>query len=413
MKIAIVFGPFCLANGENGYDFQRLYTDSRGLSGSDYGYFRMAQELHKLGHEITLYTFPKPGTEMPSEFNPGIKLEHYSKRLEYRGDVAVSWNESEPLLEMDRDLLKVVSLQINTLVSSTAAIKCVDLWLSPSKSHREMILGFDCESPQYVHEGDAYPDPRVHRVGDFWHPDDYVPNPDQWKIVPDGCDPVVYDQLRGMGHAKVPGRCIWSSSPDRGLHWLLSVWPTIRKAVQHAELRIFYRLKPWIDHMLKQDPIESDLSIREQIRRAVYINNALTKMGPAEGVFVYDSVSRRRIVEEQIAAECFPYTADTPHIWSEGFSCSLMECCASGTAPVTTDCDAFPEIYSGTLPMVGLKESDFASKFASEVIRVLTDADHRDHVNQKARALAERFTWANAAQMMARELYSCRAAKRT
>ncbi len=390
MKLAICFGPFCLGNGENGYDFRRLYTDSRGLSGSDYGYFRIAQELAKLGHEIDLYTFPKPGTEMPSELSPGVRLHHYSERQSYRGDVAVSWNESEPLLEMDSNLLKVVSLQINTLVSSTAAINCVDLWLSPSESHRRMILG----------EG------RVHRVGNFWYPDPYTPNPEDWEVVPDGCDPQVYDTLFKMGHQKVPGRCIWSSSPDRGLHWLLSIWPQVKAAVPHATLRIFYRLQPWIDHMLNQSPIEGDLSIREQIRRAHYIDNALKSFGPEMGVTVFDSVSRRRIVEEQVAAEVFPYTCDTPHIWSEGYSCSLMECCAAYSCPITTSCDALPEVYGGTLPIIPLPLSESIGLFRDQLIQVLTDEKSRAQVNEKARALAERNTWELAAKKMSHVLRS-------
>lgn len=397
MKIAILFGPFCLGNGTNGYDFKHLYTDSRGLSGSDYGYFRMAQELAKRGHEIDLYTFQKPGTEMPSEFSPGVRLHHYDERTDYEGDVAVSWNEAEPLVGMSGELLKVVSLQINTLVGSTQSINGVDLWLSPSESHRNMIFGCDFDLLQWPEHSE---DMRVHRVGNFWHPDEYRPNPDQWEIVPDGCDPQVYDTLFKMGHQKVPGRCVWSSSPDRGLHWLLSIWPEVKKAVPHATLRIFYRLGPWLEHMLKQDPIETDLSIREQIRRAHYIDNALKNFGPEMGVEVYDSVSRRRIVEEQVAAECFPYTCDTPFIWSEGYSCSLMECCAAYACPITTTCDALPEIYSGTIPLIPLPLSESIGLFRDQLIQALTDENARSQVNEKARALAERNTWEQAAIKM-------------
>ncbi len=409
MKICLLFGPFCLGNGENGYDFKRLYTDSRGLSGSDYGYFRIAQELAKRGHEIDLYTFPKPGTEMPSEFSPGVRLHHYSERTSYRGDVAVSWNESEPLLEMDPNLLKVVSLQINTLVSSTAAINCVDLWLSPSESHRNMILGGTWDQFYDWEDDDRYRNEnsvRSHKVGNFWTPDDYHPNPDQWEIVPDGCDPQVYDTLFKMGHQKVPGRCIWSSSPDRGLHWLLSIWPAVKAAVPHASLRIFYRLKPWIEHMLNQSPIEGDLSIREQIRRAQYIDNALRSFGPEMDVEVFDSVSRRRIVEEQVAAEVFPYTCDTPHIWSEGYSCSLMECCAAFACPITTSCDALPEVYGGTLPIIPLPLSESIGLFRDQLIQALTDEKARAHANEKARALAERNTWELAAIRMEEILWN-------
>ena len=38
----------------------------------------------------------------------------------------------------------------------------------------------------------------------------------------------------------MPGRVIWCSSADRGLHWLLSQWPKIKEAVPYASLKVFY-----------------------------------------------------------------------------------------------------------------------------------------------------------------------------
>lgn len=412
MKLAIFFGPFCLGNGSNGFDFGRLYSDPRGLSGSEIGFFRVGQELASLGHHVTLYTFPKPGGSVPPELSPGVSLRHYDARTEVTRengfDAAVSWNESEPLLAVGEGVLRVVSLQINSLVSSTRAIESVDLWLSPSESHRRMMLTrqpTELEKMRYRNVAtidERFP-PGCSVVGDWWRPSLHLPDPRKWEVVPDGCDPEVFDKLMKHGAEKISGRAIWCSSPDRGLHWLLSIWPSVRRAVPHAHLRVFYHLQSWLKHMLEQDPIETDHSIREQIFRARYIDEVLGRLGPNSGIDLFDSVSRRRISEEQATAQITPYTCDPPGIWTEGFSCSLMECCAARSGVIVPETDALGEVYA-ELDCVPRPSLETIVQFEERVIRMLSDEKYRSEQNEIGRSIAERFTWKKAALRMSEVL---------
>lgn len=363
MKLAIAVGRYCCPKGFDYHD-GRIWTDTRGMSGSDIGYHRVAQEAKKLGHDVTLYTYPKDGASLPPEWE-GVPLMHADYRIPDQYDAAVVWNEPDPLHTFNAKL-KVVSLQINSIVQSPG--NTVQLWLSPSEWHRQRL-------------------------------ESHHPTP--FEVVPDGCDLEPLDMLFANGFQKVPGRVVWTSSPDRGLHWLLQEWPMIKRAVPHASLRVFYKLKPWLDHF-RAPPALQEASIQEQHRRALYIEAAMPRLANM-GVEFFDSVSRVQITQEVAAAEVFAYSCDTV-IPSEGFSVSTAEACAARSCPIITSVDAFPEIYGGTLPMVDLPLSKNAPKFRELVIRALTDLDFRNGVNQRARELAERFTWRKATERMCQVL---------
>jgi glycosyltransferase involved in cell wall biosynthesis len=330
------------------------------MSGSDIGYHRVAQECAKLGHAVHLYTYPKDGTELPVEWE-GLPLFHADYRGPEQYDAFVCWNEPDPLHTVNARL-KVVSLQINSLVQRPG--DTVQLWLSPSEWHRQRLQNH---------------------------------HPAPFEVVPDGCDLEPFDALFAAGFQKVPGRVVWTSSPDRGLHWLLQEWPMIKRAVPHASLRVFYKLKPWLDHFRAKPALMED-SIQEQHHRALYIEAAMPRLADM-GVEFFDSVSRVQIAQEVAAAECMAYTCD-PTSPTEGFSVSLAEGAAARACPITTAVDALPEIYGGSIPLIPLPLSRNAPLFRDAVIRALSDQGFRDETNARARALAERFTWRCAAARM-------------
>ena len=93
MKIAITFGPQSLAFRKT-LDFANIYDDPRGLTGSEYGVIRVAEELAALGHETTLFTHTSD-----TEWH-GVKLRPLEARGESEFDVAISWSEPDTLREV-------------------------------------------------------------------------------------------------------------------------------------------------------------------------------------------------------------------------------------------------------------------------------------------------------------------------
>jgi glycosyltransferase involved in cell wall biosynthesis len=86
------------------------------------------------------------------------------------------------------------------------------------------------------------------------------------------------------------------------------------------------------------------------------------------------------------------YPCDTVN-WTEGFSVTLMEACAAGIVPVTTDVDALGEIYGGAAVMIRSPIGERLDKFVQAVTESLTDDDFRSKVTSRTMALAECYKW--------------------
>jgi len=384
VKIAGLFSPWLLAHRPSGLDFANLYTDARGLTGSEYGVSRICEELVKLGHEVDLFTVTSD-----TEWH-GVKLHKFDDPKKTTGgyDTAISWLIPDELRGVDARFKSTIFWNNNFTFCKVGFEEHCDLFISPSESHRQMALN-------------VWRDVQDTPMGPLGK---YVADPDKWIWLPLGCDPGQYGK-----QAKIPGRVIYCSSPDRGLHHLLAEWPSIRAAVPHATLHVFYRLQPWIDQILQvPENFEPMRAIRE---RALAVSKILPHAAEL-GITIRDAVSREQIEIEQSKAEILAYPCDTTQ-WSEGWSCSTHEGCIAKACPVITDCDAFGEVYGGVLPMVHLDKSSIAwrGKWRDLVIRALMDPGFRDEVNARAYAWAAERTWRDTARLLAESIQSRMAAK--
>lgn len=373
MKIALTYGPMCLTF-RGTLEFAGHRADPRGLTGSELAFIRIAEELRDLGHDIYAYT---RGAETELQ---GIKIRQIDNVAEVDESFGACIGINEPeVLRKTRAKLQVCEQFLNSFDYCNGGFaEHVDLWISPSESHRSMIL--------------SMPHKLLGGVGE------YVAEPDKWVAIPLGCDPERYD-----GHGdKVPGRVVYCSSPDRGLHLVLQEWPRIKKAVPHATLKIFYRLQAWIDGFKATGYFAPIEGLRA---RANYIEEALRRLsGPEWGITVCDSVSREQIEREMALAEVLAYPVDTIR-WSEGFSCTILEACAARACPVLLDCDAIGSIYGDSCQVL---ERGEVALWRGAVIAALTNSDFRDSTNKRARALAEKLTWKNHVRLLVDELTSRR-----
>ena len=398
MKLTLAYGSGTCLAFRGSLEFGTARQDPRGLTGSEYGFLRIAEELAAMGHDVFAHTVT---SEAPGEHR-GVKLRAIDAPIE-PCDAMISLNEPDALRVAPAGAFRVALYWVNDLTGVRTGIgDVVDLWCSPSAPHLEQFRT----------------NPAWHRVQvSPTHPDGaetFRFDDSKWCVIPLGCDP---EKLRAeyccddtlcsnaekieREWSKIPGKVIYSSSPDRGLHWLLQEWPAIKAAVPHATLNIFYRLGPWLrgfDQTPHYPPIEP-------LRYcANYIEECLRRYQErgGMGITVRDSVSRDVIEKEMANAEVFAYPMQTT-TWSEGFSCSTLEACAARACPVTTDCDAFGGVYGETLPLVHI-EDGWVATWRDQVIRALTDKDFRDGVNEKARAFAEKLTWRKTAERIVAEI---------
>jgi glycosyltransferase involved in cell wall biosynthesis len=326
MRIAVTYGPMCLMRSP-----EETWNDPR--TGSEVGWRRIVEELRELGHDVSA---------TPRDYHASV-------------DVAVSINEPDSLRVFPNAKLRVCMFWLNEFSFCKEGFDDhVDLYLSPSEAHRQKAIG-------------------------EWG----APRPEKWRVTYLGCSP---RDFLGGANARVLGRAVYCSSPDRGLHRVLEQWPAIKRAVPHASLKVFYRLEPWFrgfDSTPYYPPIEK---LRH---RALWCEEALRRMsGPEWGITVVDSVSHDELMREMQAAEVLLHPCETTS-WSEGFSVTVLEGCANGACPVISDCDALGEVYAELDPVpVGQW-----GKWRDDVVRALTDEAFRSQRNEKAAAIAARHTW--------------------
>ena len=348
MRIATILGAFSL--GPRPLDLATAYTSERGMTGTELGFVRVTEELRKRGHEVTPF------------------MGDATTRPEWDGfDACLNWNEPNLFIGC-RSKRRVLYQMLNDFS-----------FIRP---------GFDEWVDQYI---GVCPKHTAYVAAQ-------CPKPEKWRTVGLGCDPELYSD------ARVPGRVVYCSSPDRGLHWLLSVWPDIRKAVPEAHLRVFYH---W-SHDGLLGIREGDISpqgvpyhqnIVEVAQRARYIKRAMAALKPL-GVEHVGSVSRERMAREWSEASVLAYPCD-PVAFSEGFSVSILEAHASYTVPVITDADCLGEVYEGSgARIVASPVRDHLQRFTEEVV----DALKTPGSVTTTRTFAEQRTWAKTAEQLEEHL---------
>ena len=372
MRIAFLYGGFSL--GQRPFNFDDLYGDARGLTGSELSCLEYAKAMAARGHEVKLVV----GQAMEPRRIGELDVQQLDDpRCTDGYDVVYSWNEPNLLSEVAPSALRVVNQQLNDFAYCNPGWEeWADLITSPSAHHLAFLQK-------------------------------QAPKVKAWEVVANGCDPTMYREGR-----RVPGRVVWASSADRGLHRLLEMWPDIKRAVPHATLKCFYNFQPApFDHLEAPGPnVHPDLL--EIAQRKRYIRYAMGKLsGERWGVEHVGSVSRERMRAEFEKGEVLAYPCDTIR-YTEGFSVTTMEACASGCLPIITDVDALGQIYGGAVPMahmslpmsVGLSDGTshdvpggftVATKhhFLDLVTAGLTNPEWRADQAGLCRMLAEQHAW--------------------
>lgn len=159
----------------------------------------------------------------------------------------------------------------------------------------------------------------------------------------------------------------YASSPDRGLHHLLDMWPDVKKRVPGAELRVYYRIFPWLDDIL----LEKSQHGSRHWKRADAVKKAFEKLGTngENGLFVVGQLTTAKMAAELGRTEVLAYPCD-PVQFTEGFSVTILDACAAGCIPIISGIDAFPELWTGAAKIISGRPGDPGAR--EEWIRTIT-----------------------------------------
>jgi glycosyltransferase involved in cell wall biosynthesis len=382
LKLAFAFPPRWLGNGP--VDWNNFWDSPRGATGSELNCFCIALEMSRRGHEVVLFTECSMARGLWEGMIPVYPYESLENVSHEYAAVIMSLDPTDFPRLSDRPL-RVLCQQLNDFAYCAPGFnRFVDLYLSPSEPHKKMLT-------------DPSVRPELGKMGG-WIQAHKV------EVVPNGCYLTDYERVV----QKVPGRCVYLSSPDRGLHLVLREWTKIRRAYPKAHLKIFYHsLGKWLEEY--SGKTEGDMASVQEVWRKPIIRNMKNSQFVAKalpmfgmmGIEVVGATSRRRLAVELQQAEVVTYPCEVI-MWTEGFSCATLEGCAAGALPILSDVDALGGIYGGAVPMVEAPASEHLAEWRGLVIRALTDKAWADEWRVKARALAEKHAWPDLAAKMER-----------
>lgn len=353
MPFQIVHAVHQVAHGPLSFD--DLSEGKRGVTGSEQAMLFLARAQAAAGHRVFCYLpCDAPGESLGVELIDIRKAWPRLRRTD-QADVVVSWLSSDALRGVNPRAVRVHSLQINDwMMSGPNFDQNVDVYVAVSEAHKEFLM---------------------RQTG--------CPNQgEKWEVIPNGVDTSRFT----VQQTRKPLRCVYLSSPDRGLHWLLSFWPEIRLMYPTAELHVFYEVNAWKEAargLFNEVGIRADYVIKKGI--------ALEQSG---GVFFRNAVSPEFLAKELSQADVMLYPCDTVR-FTEGFGVAVLEACAAGVVPIITDCDAFGELYkdSGAIVVPMGKDRTWTDRYVETVLTTLSDMTGRSDRRQKVRQFAERYDW--------------------
>lgn len=350
MKISMILGKW--STGLHGKLTPKdLYTRGRPLTGSESSFFNMARAFSERGHNVNVYCdcYEESHNE---EILSGANVLSVDREREV-SDAYIALNEPDQLRLVPKSGLKVCWQQLGDFPGnqSSSFDNTVDQYVALSPEHLRYIVGSSGTDAR------------------------------KWTWIPNSINQI---RFGGAPPTRNPHSMAWCSSPDRGLHRLLEMFPEIKARVPEATLGIYYRFDPWYERAKNLSDPTGD--------RARYIGECLSRLGREgeNGVTVFGQVPNIEMARRLRETAVFPYTCDCLR-FTETFCVSLLDACAAGCVPITSDADAIAEIFGGEAIIIKGKPKDKKAEWIERIVQGLTDAPWAAAVGKKAAAYAANF----------------------
>ncbi len=190
-----------------------------------------------------------------------------------------------------------------------------------------------------------------------------------------GIDPALFDDLGELDEASRPPRCVYTSTPFRGLSILLDAWPSIRACVPEATLEVFSSMKVYY---ASADSADSDY--QELYERARSL----------PGVAYVGAVPQPRLAAALKGSRLLLY----PNVFPETCCIAALEAQAAGCAIVSSELGALPETAQGNPLLAGDPTSQkYQAQFVETAIGLLTDDERWRRLSGQNRARMRHYTW--------------------
>jgi glycosyltransferase involved in cell wall biosynthesis len=314
------------------------------VAGGETAMIRMSQELQKHGNFVTVYAH----TDKHRIFD-GVEWVPMSKQGQFVDppdpvDIAISYDVPSALACIQAKV-RILENQTNDPVMEGLQVM-PDAFVFKSEWHKDVVIR---QRPTI--------DPCLSHV------------------IGNGVDLALYDREV----AKIPGRMIWTSSPDRGLHTALEIFGKVHEQRPDATFHIYYDFYKSFDG--SKWAMQNVTENLWKAKRMMATMPGVTYMGPQP---------KDILSQAQLEAEILLFPEETPRP-SEGFSIGTLEAMSARCVPIISNNDALGELWGPYCPMLPLPIDQTA--WVSTVLEFLNDKDLRQkYINGFAPRVAE-FTW--------------------
>lgn len=321
-------------------DPARLCEDPRGLSGTEVNALGLAFTLARQGCGIRIVS-----EVVQTQLVDNVLFDDFQGRWQWpSADLAIAFHDSTPLLTSEAPRKMVWHQTIQPLHSDRLPEESVDLYISATERNACLLGQLTGGKP--------------------------------WAVIPNGWD-------FGQYHAytPIPGRMIYHTSPERGLHVLLRALPTIRARVPSAHLDIWCRMETAQGHHPQ---------IWAEIEQGLEVCKDYITVHPNGG-------SRNQVLAALAQASVFAYPSEPP-MPCEVMPMAVMEACATGVPVVTAPSDGFEAAFGNALVNTLEPPSAHLESFTRCVCAVLDEPRLGQECGYVGKKWAQRHTFAASAQ---------------
>jgi glycosyltransferase involved in cell wall biosynthesis len=210
---------------------------------------------------------------------------------------------------------------------------------------------------------------------------------DRFHVIPNGIELDLYDlSKRKDNDGKL--RFIWSSSADRGLGTLISMWPQIKEMYPTSQLDVYYG---WniIDKMIARGDRRAGYLLRLKID---ILSNIDALGGEEAGIYQHGRIPQHELAKRQLESHIWGYPTD----FMETFCITALEMQAAGVIPITSRLAALTEVVANDGLMIEgwPLNNDYQKRWLKLLDSVVdSQPEQVDEMRQLGRSHAEQFTW--------------------
>lgn len=178
-------------------------------------------------------------------------------------------------------------------------------------------------------------------------------------------------------------KLIYKSSYDRGLFYLLAMWPEIKKAVPEATLDIFYGWNLF------------DLDKNPDPNRLVW-KNMMEGLMKQEGITHHGRVSKKALDEATSKCDIWAYPTD----FGETNCITALDSQKLGCVPVTVAyAGLLDTVYSGVMIEGDMSQKEVQEKWLKALLDLWNDKKRLAEEKKKGIEGAKDFAWSRIARL--------------